>query len=151
MAAAAAAISSALTHRFSEDTIETDVEENKKLAQNIPYRKNAVQDDMEDVDDDDGNISESSIEEHENFGKLQSLKNYNEGVAAPGIGHKSFFTPIRDAQGAISNDNRLTSPTELNETNVNKYSLASKVFFVTYLLDIIYPFESEVKSKLRSK
>ena len=46
-------------------------------------------------------------------------------MAAPGIGHKSFFTPIRDSQGAISNDNRVTSPTELSETNVNKYSLGS--------------------------
>ena len=125
VAAAAAAISSALTHRFSEDTIENDFEEKKKLVQNIPYRKNAVQDDMEDVDDDDGNISESSIEEHENFGKLQSLKNYKEGVAAPGIGHKSFFTPIRDAQGVFSNDNRLTTTTDFNETNVNKHSTGS--------------------------
>ena len=118
--AAAAAITSALTNRFSEANEEKNIDSDSLYLDRIKYGKNVHPEGMDDEEDDDGNHSDNSMDDNCSFPNLQHFQEYKAGVAAPGIGHKSFFTPIRDASNAPSSDMRIHTANELNERETAK-------------------------------
>ena len=75
---------------------------------------------VEDDDDFDGNNSDDSIDDACSFPKLPRLQNYKDGSAAPGIGHRSFFSPIRETQNTPSSEVDSPNTKITNESNIQK-------------------------------
>ena len=83
---------------------------------------------MDDDDEDyDGNNSDTSVDDPCGFSKMQRLQDYKDGTAVPGIGHKSFFTPIRDTQNTPSSDILLPVPKDIGEQGIAKSSFDAKI------------------------
>ena len=122
VAAAAAAISSALTQRFSEAKEQASLSANTRFEENIKHDKMSRREIVEDEEDFDGNNSDNSIDDSCNFPKLPRLQNYKDGSAAPGIGHRSFFSPIRETQNTPSSEVDIPTEKSLIENNIIKNS-----------------------------
>ena len=127
VAAAAAAISSALTQRFSEVKEQSGVVANTRFEDDIRQEKRSRREIIEDDDDYEGNNSDDSIDDACSFPKLPRLQNYKDGTAAPGIGHRSFFSPIRETQNTPSSDIDEPNTKNIHESTIQKKSSESIV------------------------
>ena len=93
--AAAAAISSALSNRFSEASEKTRSNHNIGFMEDIQCGKEDQRKEM-DEEEDDGNITDNSIEERYSRPNIRIPQEYKDEGTLLGIRNKNFFTPIND-------------------------------------------------------
>ena len=108
--------------RFSEAKEQASMSANTRFEESMKHEKASRREIVEDDEDFDGNNSDNSIDDTCSFPKLPRLQNYKDGSAAPGIGHRSFFSPIRETQNTPSSDVDIPVEKSLNENKIIKNS-----------------------------